>query len=111
MAIGILVVEVRVKLFADFDIALVVLLEDNGKGVLVDLGILALLGALLGETLGADDLGVGVFLGPFGDEDVVLEIEGDDVAYVAAEFGDFGFGFIGQSDGGEDGESAGCEFD
>lgn len=111
MAIDVLVVEIGVKLLADFDVALAVLFENNGKVVVVDFRILELLGALLGKTLGADNFSIGPLLGPFGDEDVVLKVESDNVAYVAAELVDFGPGFFCEGDGREDGEVAGCELD
>lgn len=78
VAVDILVVEVGVELFADLYLALVGLLEDDGELLLANLVVL-LLGPLLREALGADDLGVGEGCGPFRDEDVVLNIWGDDV--------------------------------
>lgn len=65
----------------------------------------------LGETLGADELGGRVFGLPGGQEDVVLEIAGDEVADVAAQLGDLGLHLVGQGDGGEDGEGTGGKLD
>lgn len=69
------------------------------------------LGALLGEAVDAEELGIGVGGGPVGEEDVVLEIEGGEVADVVAEAFDGGADVGGQGDGGEDGEGAGLEPD
>lgn len=111
VAVDVLVVKVGVELVADLDAALVGLGEDDGEGVVADLGVLVLLGALLDETVGADDLGAGVLLGPFRDEDVVLEIKGDDVGHLAAQLGHLGFGLFCEGDGREDGEVARGKFD
>lgn len=57
--------------------------------------------ALLTETFGSDDFRVGVCSFPRAELHVVLNIGGDDVAHVAAEGGDCGFGFGGERYGGE----------
>jgi hypothetical protein len=110
VAIDVLVVKVGIKLWADANVALALLAEDDGELLATNLGVLdRLFGAFLGETLGANDFGIGILLGPFSDEDVVLKIKGDNVSQVAAEFGDLGLGLFCEGDRREDGESAGCE--
>ena len=112
--IDILVVEVGVKVLPDANIALAGLGEDDGKLFIADLGVVALgvlLGALLGETLWADELGRGEGLGPLADEDVVLNVKGDDVGHVAAHLVNLGPCIICEGYRGEDGEVAGAELD
>jgi len=67
--------------------------------------------ALLGQALGADQLGVGVGGSPFREEDVVLDVGGYEVAHVAAEGGHLGLGGFCEGDGGEDGERSRGEAD
>lgn len=109
VAIDVLVVEVSVELFADSNVTLSLLCEDNGKLVVVDFRVLGLLCALLGKTLWADDLGFGPLLGPFRDEDVVFKVKRDDVRDVAAQLCGLGLGLFCEGDGREDGEIARCE--
>ena len=67
--------------------------------------------ALLGEAVGAEEFGGGKGARPFGEEDVVFEVEGGEVSDVVAEGGDGGADFGGEGCGGEDGEAAGLETD
>lgn len=75
--------------------------KDGGEGFRADARVGAGGGGLcafLGKTFGADQFGAGVFAGPFGHEDVVLCVCGDDVfeaAVAVGKGGDFGFGFGG----------------
>ncbi len=69
------------------------------------------LGALLGEAVDAEEYRARVGGRPFGEEDVVFEIEGGEVADVVAEGVDGGADVGGEGDGGEDGEGAGLEAD
>lgn len=69
------------------------------------------LGALLGEAVDAEEFRARVGGRPFGEEDVVFEIEGGEVADVVAEGVDGGADVGGEGDGGEDGEGAGLEAD
>ncbi len=68
-------------------------------------------GALLGEAIDAEEFRIRVGGRPFGEEDVVFEIEGGEVADVVAEGVDGGADVGGEGDGGEDGEGAGLEAD
>ena len=83
MSVDILVLKVRVKLRTDGGLLLSSGLEDDGEGFLANPGVVGDLGALLWETFGADDLGPRESLGPVGNEDVVLDVGGDDVGYLA----------------------------
>lgn len=74
-------------------------------------GRLVRLGALLGQAVDAEEFRVRVGGRPFGEEDVVFEIEGGEVADVVAEGVDGGADVGGEGDGGEDGEGAGLEAD
>lgn len=111
VAVDVLVVKVCVELVADPDAALAVPFEDDGELVIVDFRIVQLLGALLEKALGRDEFRAGILLGPFRDEDVVLQVKGNDVGYAAAQFGDLGFRLVREGDGREDGEVARSEFD
>ena len=81
MAAHILDVELRIELRIDLDIALVLLRPD-----MRELRPRALFGlcAFLGEAVDAEEFGVRVGGGPFGEEDVVLVVEGCEVAHVVA---------------------------
>lgn len=113
VGVDVLVLEIGVKLGGDGGAPLLgAVLEDDEEFVRrVDLGVARLLGALLRQAVGADDLGLRVGGLVLGDEDVVLHVGGDDVGEVAALFGDFGLHRVGEGDGTEDGEGAGGEAD
>ncbi|CRK21435.1 hypothetical protein BN1708_017873, partial [Verticillium longisporum] len=101
-----LVIKVGIEGRVDAEVALGgASLEDDGKGVVPDLVVAgSLLGAFLGKALRADKLGIGEGRLPFGEEDVVLNVRGDNVGDSRAEGGDLGADVVGQGDGGEDGE-------
>lgn len=102
--------EVGGELVADGGRVRVGLVVQEVEVLLADHRVVHLLPAL-GQALGADQLGRRVLGLPLRDEDVVLEIAGDDVADSAAELGDLGLDLVGEGDGGEDGESTGRELD
>lgn len=106
MAVDILVVKVGVELWADLDVALPLLLEDDGEWVVVDVGITRLLGTLFREALGADELGTRIPLGPFRHEDVVLKVGRHNVAHLAAELSDLGACVFREGDRRKDGQLA-----
>ena len=105
--VDVLVVELGVELGADVQVALV-----RGREDVAELGAFGLRVrfSLLRQAVHADHLGLRVFLRPELEEDVVLEIGGDDVLD-GAEGGNFGLDFRGEGDGGEDGEGARGELD
>ena len=105
--VDVLVVELGVELGADVQVALVGGGEDVAELGAFGLGVRF---SLLGQAVHANHLGLRVFLRPGLEEDVVLEVGGDDVLD-GAEGGDFGLDFGGEGDGGEDGEGAGGELD
>lgn len=85
-------VEISVKVRADVDgfaggvggAGALVFGDDYGEGFVADFGVVGYLEALFGESFGSDEFGVGVGGGPFGEEDVVFKVRGDEVADVAA---------------------------
>lgn len=105
VAVDVLVVKVGVELGIDANLALVILLEDDSEFLVADLGVVLLLGALLRETLGTDELCRGVRLCPLRDKDVVLVVKGDDVTDVAAHLCDLGLSSLSEGHGGEDSEA------
>lgn len=82
MAADILDLELAVEVGVDLHIALVLLRPDVCE---LRAGGLVRLGALLGEAVDAEEFGIWVGGGPVGEEDVVLEVEGSQVADVVAE--------------------------
>lgn len=109
VGVDVLVLKVGVEVVADARLALVGLCEDDGEGLVADLGVV-LLGSLLRQALGPDELGLGVLLCPLGDEDVVLEVQGDNVAHVAAQLGHLCLDGVCERDGRKDSQSTGREF-
>lgn len=59
-------------------------------------------GTLLADSLRTDEFGGGEGFGPFGYEDVVLEVEGDEVGDVVSEGFEVRADVWGQGYGGED---------
>ena len=103
--------EVGGELVADGVRVRVRLVVEEVKLLLADHGVVGDGLAPLGKTLGTDQLGGGVLGLPLCEEDVVLEVTGDEVADVAAELSDLGLHLVGQSDRGEDGESTRSQLD
>lgn len=114
MRVDVLVGKVGVELGVDRRGQLVGLgREDDGEGLAADLGVAPGrgLGALLGQALGPDELGLGVQLRPLAEEDVVLNVGRDNVLDGAAQLGELGLDVVGEGDGREDGQGARGEFD
>lgn len=91
VAVDILVVEVGVEVRVDLEVGLVL----GGEDVLeAGAGGFVALGAFFGQPFGTQEPGGGEGRGPFGEEDVVLEVWRDQVLHLAAEggecFADFG---------------------
>lgn len=74
-------------------------------------GRLAIGLAFLGEPVDTEEFCGWVGLGPFGEVDVVFEIEGAEIGDIVAEGFDSGANFGGESCGGEDGKGARLEAD
>ena len=83
VARNILVLELCVESLVDAHVSPISLREDGVELWRRDTvnvpGVLGHASALLGEAFDADDLGFGEGACPFGDEDVVFEVRGDDV--------------------------------
>ncbi|CCF31722.1 hypothetical protein CH063_16078, partial [Colletotrichum higginsianum] len=108
VGVDVLVLKVGVELGGDGGGALVGAALEGEEELVgrVDLGVARLLGALLGQAVRADEAGGGEGGLVLGEEDVVLDVRGDDVGEVAALLGDLGADGVGEGDGGEDGEGA-----
>ena len=108
VAADVFVVEFAVEVRVDAGVEFVLL---GPEGVEFGAGGLAALLALFGEAFHTEEFGGWEGFGPFGDEDVVLEVESGDVSDVVAELLDGGAYFVGQGGWGEDGEGAILEAD
>ena len=108
VAADVFVVEFAVEVRVDAGVEFVLL---GPEGVEFGAGGLAALLALFGEAFHTEEFGGWEGFGPFGDEDVVLEVESGDVSDVVAELLDGGAYFVSQGGWGEDGESAILEAD
>ena len=85
MPVDVLVLKVGVELGRDGQrlVGLLLDVEDDGELLLAD-ALVGRLGALLGQALGADDAGLRELLLPLRDENVVLNVKGDNVLEIAA---------------------------
>lgn len=100
-------IEFSVKLFIDLECISVLDGEDNVKADL----LIALLGSLLWQALGRDDLGLGISCVPLAQPDVVLNVWGDDVLGRSGQSRNAFLHAWREINGREDGESARGEAD
>ena len=113
VARNVLILELGIEGIVDTHVAPIGSCEDGVKfwwrDAVNGLGVLGHAGALLGEAIDADDLGLGEGARPFGEEDVVLEVGSDNVGDRggADSFSNAG----GQGDRGEDGTGIVLEAD
>ena len=99
MAVNVLVVELAVKIRINGHFSFILRREDMAELRTCGGGIFL---SLLGQALDTDDGCCREGACPVADEDVVLIIQGGDVADVVAEVRDGGFDFGGQGCGRED---------
>jgi len=109
-------VEIGKELLLEPAPVVVLIVEDVVKVNLRDLVVVGDLGALLGEALWSQDFGGGELFLPLGEEDVVLNVAGNDVVDRLAgaggdELGDLRLYGRSECDGAEDGQASGGHAD